>query len=367
MNDMCSVSGKDQCRQGGMSRYASGCLTGCFLAFLVIVVVPILCATIVTCKAVDAFKTADDGEDGRKTRRYEFVWRWGDGGEKYADVARIALKGAIFSAPESSTLFSTGDYAENGVLSRIRCATANDSILGIWLDVDSPGGEVTLSDDIRHALENFKASRKGRFVFARFGTMACSGGYYVSTAADYIMAEPTTITGSIGVLMSAVNAAGLAEKLGVKSVNIVSAENKAILDPMSPVRDEHVAILKKLVDGEYARFVSLVARARRLSEDDVRKIADGRVISADEALEAGLIDSIGYEDDAVETVEKMAKAADPESDGVRIYWMKGGSASGLLDMLSSIDASARAIGACGRCGLMSVSPAARLESRSMAD
>lgn len=320
-----SDSGSGEGRQNGCQRKSSnflgGCLTGCFMALVLLVGVPVALVTLVTCKIGALVEAETTKAGGKKAPSYEYTWRWGDGDASSVKVVRLYLKGVIMGDGEEDSLFTTRKRYEHALVSRIRAATENKEIGGIWMDIESPGGAVTLSDEIRHALVLFKRSRQGRFVFARFGDQACSGGYYVATAADYIMASPTTWTGSIGVIIPAVNAAKLAEKLGVESVNIVSAENKAILDMLEPVNTNHVAILQRSVDQAYERFLSLVSESRGVPADELRPVADGRILTAQDALEAKLIDAIGYEEDALRQVEAMAKAADSDTSGVRVYTM----------------------------------------------
>ncbi|MBO7483173.1 MAG: signal peptide peptidase SppA [Kiritimatiellae bacterium] len=370
MEDCCNGQERAPARK---TSFFGGCFTGCLLALIIMVGLPVVmmsCAVTKVAGVMGGGMSALTEGSGRDGAAYTYVWRWGNGGDKCAKVARLALEGVIMKETPSKSLFLLEEDKENELLSQIEFVTDDDEISGIWIDIDSPGGEVTLSDDIRHALEVFRTSRRGRFVFARFCGLACSGGYYVATAADYIMAEPTTITGSIGVIMPGFNAAGLAEKLGIRSVNIASSENKAILDPLEPVNPEHVALLKSVVDEEYERFLSLVSESRRIPKDELRPVADGRVLTARQALAAKLIDDIGYEEDAMMVVEKLAAEVAPDSDGVRIYRLKG--EDGLfrfpssLKLSSGIPAIADALSALGVAGgdaPAALSPASRPEYR----
>lgn len=373
MEDSSNGQGGTPSRKTG---FFGGCFTGCLLSLAILVVLPVL---VMSCAVSQVAGVMGNGMSGitsgeyREASAYSYIWRWGNGGEKCVKVARLALDGVITRETASMSIFLLDDEKESEILSQIGFVTDDEEISGIWLDIDTPGGEVTLSDEIRHALEVFKASRKGRFVFAMFGSLACSGGYYVATAADYIMAEPTTITGSIGVIMPGFNAAGLAEKLGISSVNIASSENKAILDPLEPVKPEHVALLKSVVDEEYERFLALVAESRRVPPDRLRPIADGRVLTARQALEAKLIDDIGYEEDAIDIINKLAAEVAPDSDGVRIYKLKSAdklfkfpgalkisaNVSALTDALSALDGT-------GSSAPAAIAPASRPEYRHMA-
>ena len=128
--------------------------------------------------------------------------------------------------------------------------------------------------------------------------LAASGGYCVSVPADRIVAQPTALVGSIGVILQSLNVAGLSEKIGVTDTTIKSGKNKDLLNPFRPVDPEQVALLQETIDAMYARFVDLVAQGRGLKADEVRPLADGRVFTADEALKHKLIDAIGYWDEA---------------------------------------------------------------------
>ena len=317
-HDSATAAQGGSCGRGGLSRFMGGCMAGCLSSVAAMVALPLLLLWI-----FGSAGGSDEGGDSKQCRKYEYAWRWGDGGDGAAKVARLYLKGVITASDDSGGLFSVQDDEprEHELVSKIRAATRDDSVDGIWLEMDTPGGAVVLSDEIRHRLEVFRKSREGRFVFVHFDE-ACSGGYYIATAADHIMGSPTSWTGSIGVIISTYNASRLAEVVGVRSVNIASAENKAILDPLSPVDTNHVAILKRLVDVEYDRFLKLVSDSRSIPVEDLRPIADGRVLDAAAALKAGLIDSVGYEDDALRAVRDLAEKKNPSKKGVRVYTME---------------------------------------------
>lgn len=240
------------------------------------------------------------------------VWSYGKGD---VQVVRIAVSGVIASGAEEG-FFGPGQDPVQTVLTCIQDATVDESVVGIILEINSPGGEITASDVIYKALLDFKEAQPGRVVVALLGDVAASGGYYVALAADYIMAHPTTLTGSIGVLISSINVKGLGDKLGVKDMTIKSGENKDLLNPLREPTAEEKAILQNVIDELYARFVGLVMKSRDLTEETVHTLADGRVFSAGQALEVDLIDEIGYWDDAV---AKMAELLDVEDVKVMRY------------------------------------------------
>ena len=181
--------------------------------------------------------------------------------------------------------------------------------------INSPGGTVTASDIVFRELEMFK--RRTRVpVVAVMMDVAASGGYYVALAADTIIAHPTTVTGSIGTIMISLNAEGLMQKLGVATTAIKSAEHKDMGSPFRALTPEERAIFQSVIDDLQRQFLAKVVARRKLSPEVVRKLADGRVYTADQALAHGLVDRIGYMADAVEIARK---AADLEEARVVVY------------------------------------------------
>lgn len=223
------------------------------------------------------------------------IWSSGSGTTK---VVRIPLYGMIMME-DNGGFFPPGPGTTVMAMQSIARATADPDVSAIILEIDSGGGGITASDILYTALQDFKASAPGRKVVAIYGDVAASGAYYVSLASDYIMAHPTTITGSIGVLIQTLNVQGLAEKVGVKDVTIKSGPNKDMLNPFGELTDDQRAMLQGVIDEMYGRFVGLVAQNRGLTEDEVKRAADGRIFTAGMAKEYGLVDGIGYWDDAV--------------------------------------------------------------------
>jgi protease-4 len=151
----------------------------------------------------------------------------------------------------------------------------------------------------------FKARRKVPVV-ASILDVGASGGYYVALAADRIVAHPTTVTGSIGVLMLTLNSSGLLEKIGVSATYIKSGPYKDMGSPFRTPTPEERALFQDLIDRLYGRFVTLVARQRHMDEARVKRAADGRIYTAAEALDLGLIDRIGYVEDAIALAKGLA-------------------------------------------------------------
>lgn len=225
---------------------------------------------------------------------------WGTGTAK---VVRIAFSGVITRQLDSG-FFGSIDPIES-TLRQIRAARQDASVVGILLEIDSPGGEVTAADEIHRELMQFKQSRDGRVITALVHDMAASGGFYIALPADRIVAQPTALVGSIGVLLQTLNIQGLGEKLGVTDTTIKSGRNKDMLNPFQPVDPEQVKLLQQSIDAMHDRFVDLVAQGRNVSAKKVRPLADGRLFTAQEALDKHLVDAIGYWEDALEEMAQL--------------------------------------------------------------
>lgn len=171
------------------------------------------------------------------------------------------------------------------------------------LYVDSPGGTVYESDELYLKLEEYKEKTK-RPIWAYFAQEACSGGYYISMAADTIYANRNCWTGSIGVIVSLTNYKGLYDKLGIKEIDITSGPNKAMGSGGLDMTNEQKQIMQGLVDEAYDQFVSIVSEGRGINDADVRKIADGRIYTAKQAKENGLVDEVGsYEEEKQDFIQ----------------------------------------------------------------
>jgi protease-4 len=185
-------------------------------------------------------------------------------------------------------------------------ASKDDKIKAVVVRINSPGGTVTASDILYHELREFKAKKKVP-VIASMMDVAASGGYYLAMATDNIFVHPSTVTGSIGVIMLTVNARGLLEKVGVEASAITSGPRKDMGSPFRIMTAEERGIFQSVIDSFYQRFLAVVQEGRpNLSAEQVKKLADGRIYSGDQAKAAGLIDEIGYLDDAIQLAKKKA-------------------------------------------------------------
>ena len=229
------------------------------------------------------------------------------GGDRGADdqLLLVPIQGAISEAP--SALLGAGGGTVSQVRRALRLAARDDSIKGVLFDINSPGGGVTASEELHRLISEFRADTD-KPVLALFGDVAASGGYYMAVACDEIMARRTTITGSIGVIMQSYNFTEAAKKLGITQETIISESTpfKDIMSMTRPMRDEERAILTSIVDEMYERFVTVVDEGRpSLSRERVGKLADGRIYSASQAREVGLVDRIGSIDDAYDRLAGM--------------------------------------------------------------
>ena len=236
---------------------------------------------------------------------------------KAAKVVRVDITGEIGPPPPSPVGDLLGGALGAGappgtdnfdaVRERIHLATDEKDVKGLYLVVDTPGGDLTDSDLLWHDVHLFRGAQPGRFVFVHVLAQCCSGGYYVAAAADFIMVLPTSEVGSIGVISDyGYNVADLARRFGVTNVVVSTGEHKDALNPLKPVDPRQVAIEQGLIDSQFARFVQVVADGRKMPVEKVRELADGRAYAAADAVEKGLADAVGYEEDAMAKLEELA-------------------------------------------------------------
>jgi protease-4 len=244
------------------------------------------------------------------TRRGHYTEKVVDGdADADSKIALIDVQG-ILTSDQDDSFFSLRESQVVSLVEKLKLAEADKAVKAVVLRVDSPGGDVTTSDILYNELVSFK-SRKKVPVIAAFMGVAASGGYYLASGADAIVAHPTTITGSIGVISLHVSLVGLLDKIGVKVEALKSGANKDMGSPFRNMSDEDKKLFQALIDQFYARFVAVVAEGRkgRLTEAQVRTLADGRVYTAQQALEAKLVDGIGYLEDVFGEAKKRAGLA----------------------------------------------------------
>jgi len=238
----------------------------------------------------------------------DFNARWSYG---YGDivVARIPLSGIITRQLDGSWLVPGVDRVQL-LINRIRAATLDPTVRAIILEVDSPGGAVTPSDEILHALDQFRAVDEDRVIVVFATDIIASGAYYAAMAADWIITEPTSLVGSIGVLIQTLNLHELSRRIGIQDTTIKSGASKDILNPFREPTEQDIGILQNVVDSMYHRFARRVQDVRGIDPDRMPLVADGRIFPADDALAEGLIDEIGYWDDAVARVARLLEVSE---------------------------------------------------------
>jgi len=230
------------------------------------------------------------------------------GGSGSAKVLMLELSGLISALEENGLMERPSPVAR--IKEELTHAADDDRIKAVVLRINSPGGTVTASDVIYHELRSFKEKRKIPII-ASIMDVGASGGYYVAAAADKIVAHPSSVTGSVGVIMLTMNARGLMEKVGLEATAVTSGPKKDMGSPFRPMTPEERAIFQSVIDSFYDRFLTVVREGRRfLSADEVRKLADGRIYSGEQAKALGLVDSIGYLDDAIELAKRQAGLKD---------------------------------------------------------
>lgn len=244
-------------------------------------------------------------------------------------IAWIKVRGVI--AQDSNTSAFSRPSGASYIAKRIREAAESKNVKAIVLDINSPGGTVASVQNIYGEILNAKA--KGKKVVALFRDVAASGGFYIAMAADKIIAEPGTITGSVGVIMQASNVEGLFNKIGVSISPITSGKHKDIGSSYRAMTAEEKAILQDMVDDTYGQFLEAVKTGRpNVTEEVIKEYTDGRVFTGKKAFELGFIDALGGEEDARLLAGELVGIKDPKIIGQR-------SSGAIRDMIVSFGSS----------------------------
>ena len=229
----------------------------------------------------------------------------------------VHASGQIVSGDGDGGLFgSSGMLADRPFAEWMREARDRSDVAAVVLRVDSPGGSGLASDMMWREIQLTREA--GKPVVVSQAGLAASGGYYISAPADYIFAMPSTITGSIGVILRGNNLEKLLERVGIRFETVKSGLYKDILSPDKPLSDGERSILQALIDSSYSQFVAAVATGRKLSEETVRSFADGRVFSGAQALELGMVDLLGDEDTARREAARLAGLDEEKSQPVEL-------------------------------------------------
>ena len=204
-------------------------------------------------------------------------------------IALVRIEGMIADSKDS--------------IEEIKEYVKDPSVKAILLRIDSPGGAVAPAQEIHEEVKKAVAKKQ---VVVSMGSVAASGGYYIASPATKIIANPGTITGSIGVIMEIPNLEGLMNKIGVKTEVVKSGKHKDLVSTFRGIRKEDREILQGVLDNVHEQFIMAVADGRKMSPADVRKIADGRIFTGEQAIKAGLIDELGNLEDAVQVAAKLS-------------------------------------------------------------
>ena len=203
-------------------------------------------------------------------------------------IAIVEIRGVIAQSSE--------------IIDEIHQYLDDDGVKAIILRIDSPGGGVGPSQEIHREVLKVKEKKK---IVTSMGSVAASGGYYIACASDLIVANPGTITGSIGVLMEFTNIEELFKKIGIKGVVLKSGELKDIGSPFREMTPEEKRIIQEVIDNVHQQFIKAVAEGRKLDRAKVTQIADGRILTGEQAKQLGLVDRIGNLDDAIDATAKL--------------------------------------------------------------
>ena len=228
----------------------------------------------------------------------------GGGSEK---ILLISVQGTISDMPQKGLVRSTPSMVQQ-VVSQLKKAEKDERIKAILFKINSPGGTIIASDILYHEISSYR-DKTGAKIVVSMMDVAASGAYYLSLPADVIMAHPTTITGSVGVIFLRPKVGGLMDKIGLGVDMIKFGRNKDMGSPFRDSTEEEKNLMQKTVNDFGERFIRLVQKHRRLQEPAMGEISTARIFTADEALKLGLVDKIGYLSDAVKEAKTLAGLA----------------------------------------------------------
>lgn len=231
----------------------------------------------------------------------EFSEKTLEPGTGFERIAVVEVNGTIEDV--AANPFQSVGYNHRQFLRMLDQAGEDETIRGIILRVNSPGGGVVESADIHRKITEIQKETK-KPVYVSMGSVAASGGYYISAPANKIYANPSTMTGSLGVIMQTLNYSELADNLGIEFETVKSGPHKDIGSPDRDMTKEERNILQSMVNNSYDEFVKVIASGRDMSEATVKKIADGRVYDGRQAKELGLVDELGNLDDTIAAMKK---------------------------------------------------------------
>jgi protease-4 len=223
-------------------------------------------------------------------------------------IAVIDVEGILLNE-RSGGLWRSGENPVSLFVEKVDKAAADRHVKAVVVRINSPGGGVTASDIMYRRLKALRRRRPEVRIVAAIQDVGASGAYYVACAADTIVAHPTAVVGSIGVMIQTVSLAGTLRMAGITAEAVTSGPHKDLASPLKPLDEKDLAILQSIVDRHYERFVGVVAAGRKeLAAEQVRQLADGRIYAASQAVGNGLVDRTGYMDDAIAAAKSLAGA-----------------------------------------------------------
>lgn len=302
---------------------------GCLITMVVLLVLALILSLFVNLammagKGVSAMEDLASMDGVHQKRKFHETLEQ-EGSNKQERIVRIDVEGVISSGAIADGFLSDSTPMAETLKQALDQAVRDKHVKAIVLRVNSPGGEVTASDIMFDAVKRANAVKP---VVVYMDSVAASGGYYLSCGARKIIASETTLTGSIGVIMESMSYHGLFDKVGMGMNTFTSGKMKDTLSGARPMRDDEKAYIQGMVNSMYERFLTVVSEGRKLSKDTLRNgIADGRVFNGREALDAKLVDQIGYVEDAYKAARELAKS--PNAMVVRY-----GRSGSVLDLLS---------------------------------
>lgn len=224
-------------------------------------------------------------------------------GKETSQIAVLKVDGAIQDTGEASAFTGSKGYNHKQFLKQLDDVKKDTTVKGVVLYVNSPGGGVVESKQIYEKIKDIQKTRNIP-IYTSMGSMAASGGYYISAPTDKIFIDEETLTGSIGVIMQSINYSKLADKYGVKFETIKTGPYKDIMSGSREMTEGDRKILQSMVDDSYQRFLKVVADGRNMPMEKVKKVADGRVYNGSQAVKVGLADEFGYTEDAIAAMKK---------------------------------------------------------------
>lgn len=232
-------------------------------------------------------------------------------GNPMKKIVVLDVEGVIQDTGEASSFVQSAGYNHKSFMEKLNTIEEDSSVRGVVLRVNSPGGGVVESAEVHDKLVEITKKRK-KPVYVSMGSMAASGGYYISAPATKIFAAKDTMTGSLGVIMESYNFTELADKLGIDTITIKSGPHKDIMSSTRKMTEEEKHILQEMINNAYGDFVKVISDGRGIPQEEVRKLADGRIYDGRQAKQLNLIDDFGYLDDTIAAMKKDKNLKDAQ-------------------------------------------------------